>query len=155
MAIPREFLGIYLAANAAALGVLMLAIWRPRAARWLSALLFAWAAVTNTQVAVSTPAAYLDYAPLTLLAAYRTFITGWFSDHIRAFVLPIAAGQAIVAILLSLRGPARTMGVAGAIIFLLAIAPLGVGAGFPFSLTMTAALLILNRREADAGHRRT
>jgi hypothetical protein len=43
-------------------------------------------------------------------------------------------------------GDARRLGVASAAVFLLAIAPLGVGSGFPFSLTAIASLLVMERR---------
>jgi hypothetical protein len=40
--------------------------------------------------------------------------------------------------------------VLGAIIFLMAIAPLGVGSAFPFSLTFIAAIVVMDRRRRDA-----
>ena len=84
------------------------------------------------------------YATLTPFALYRDFINGWFSTHVRDMVLPIE-GQLVIAILMSLPRPWRTFGAAGAIVFLLAIAPLGVGSGFPFSVTFGAAVIVANR----------
>jgi hypothetical protein len=145
---PDAFLPLYMTANAIALVILFLAVRRPRAARWLSVAIFAWASVTNTWTALGTPAVYLEYADLTLSETYRTFILGWFSRHIEPVVLSIAGGQAAIALLLAVGRPWRRIGVAGAIIFLLAIAPLGVGSGFPFSLTFAAALLMIDRKVA-------
>jgi len=89
---------------------------------------------------------YLAYGALTPSALYRDFIEGWFSTHVQPFVLSIAIGQLITAILLSRGTESRKLGVAGASVFLLAIAPLGIGSGFPFSLIAIASLLVMERR---------
>lgn len=141
--IPREFLAQYLVANAIALAILGAAFWRRDVARWAVVAVFGWAAVTNATTAIQRPELYLEYATLTPSASYRNLINGWFSQHVQGVVLTIAAGQAIIAGLLASRTPGRQwLGAAGAWIFLLAIAPLGVGSGFPFSLTFGAALLV-------------
>jgi uncharacterized membrane protein YwaF len=141
--VPRDYLALYLAANAFALGTLALAFWRRDVARWVVVAVFGWAAVTNAMTALEQPELYLDYATLTPSAWYRDFINGWFSQHIQATVIAIAIGQAIIAaVLSSSRSSLRWVGAAGAWIFLAAIAPLGVGSGFPFSLTFGAALLV-------------
>jgi hypothetical protein len=152
--VPREFLVIYLAANAAAIAILAAALLRPRAGRWLAVLVFAWAAVTNARFAATTPEVYLEYAALTPSAIYRDFILGWFSAHVAPMVLAIAAGQAAIAVLLACPRPWRLLGVAGALTFLAAIAPLGVGSGFPFSVTFGAAIVIADRRLARAARAR-
>lgn len=142
--VPQEFFAMYVGANAVAFAILALAFFRPPAARWVFVALFAWASATNTFTALSNPQAYLGYAPLTLSETYRSFINGWFSGHIRLMVLPIAAGQFVIAMLLLSRR-LRRLGEFGAILFLLAIAPLGVGAGLPFSFTVIGALLFMER----------
>jgi hypothetical protein len=55
----------------------------------------------------------------------------------------------LIAVLLALRGPAVSLGLAGAMVFSLAIAPLGKGSAFPFSLIvgLAAALLLRQRYE--------
>jgi len=90
--IPQEFLGLYLGANAFALGVLALAFWRRDVARWIAVAVFAWAAFINTWTALAQPEVYLDYATLTSSPWYRDFILGWFSRHVPAVVVTIAAG---------------------------------------------------------------
>jgi hypothetical protein len=144
--IPREYLIMYVGANVIALAILGLAFWRPRLARWVWVAIFVWAASVNTITAATQPWAYLAYGPLTPSALYRDFINGWFSAHIQPFVLSIAVGQVIIAILLSRAGEVRRLGVVGASVFLLAIAPLGIGSGFPFSLIAIASLLVMERR---------
>jgi hypothetical protein len=144
--IPREFLGLYLVANGIALVILGLAFRRPSAARWSAVVVFLWASIVNTQTALGQPHVYLEYATLSPSAFYRDFITGWFSRHVAAMVLSIAAGQFAIAALLSLPRPWRLLGVIGALTFLFAIAPLGVGSGFPFSLTFGAAIVVADWR---------
>jgi hypothetical protein len=141
--IPRELLASYLVANAVALGLLAVAFWRRDVARWAVVAVFGWAAVTNTQTVLSRPEVYLDFGSLTLSSSYREFIYGWFSRHTQAMVLAIAFGQVLIAALLASRRTLhRWAGAIGAWVFLLAIAPLGVGSGFPFSLTFGLALFV-------------
>jgi hypothetical protein len=144
--IPQEFVVMYLVANAMGLALLELGYWLPRVARWAWVGIFVWAATVNTFTAATKPWAYLAYGGLTPSHWYEAFINGWFSVHIPEFVMTIAAGQLTIAILLSREGPARRLGVWGATIFLLAIAPLGVGSGFPFSLSAIGSLLLMERR---------
>ena len=144
--IPQEFLIVYLIANVVGLALLELGYFLPRVARWAWVGIFIWAATVNTLTAAAEPWVYLAYGQLTPSTWYQDFIAGWFSRHIPGFVLSIAAGQLTIAILLARDGRARRLGVIGATIFLLAIAPLGVGSGFPFSLSAIASLLIMERR---------
>jgi hypothetical protein len=144
--IPQEYLATYLIANLVGLAILGVAFWRPAIARWMWVAIFVWAASVNTITAAREPWVYLAYGALTPSPVYRDFIAGWFSAHIQPVVLSIAAGQLTIAILLSRAGDARWLGVIGASLFLLAIAPLGVGSGFPFSVTAIASLLVMERR---------
>lgn len=141
--IPQLYWTPYLVANAFALFALAIAFWRPHVARWIGVGVFAWAAAINTWTAWSTPDVYLQYADLTASGTYKAFILGWFSAHVPLLVWSIAAGQLEIAVLLAVpHRILRMIGLAGALTFLLAIAPLGVGAGFPFSLTFGAALAV-------------
>jgi len=144
--IPQEYLVMYLSANLIALAILALAYWRPSMTRWIWVAIFVWAATVNTMTAAREPWVYLAYGALTPSALYHDFIAGWFSTHIQPFILAIATGQLTIAILLSRTGDARWLGIVGASLFLLAIAPLGVGAGFPFSLIAIASLLLMEWR---------
>jgi hypothetical protein len=144
--IPREYLAMYAGANAIALAILGLAYWRPRWARWLWVAIFLWAAFVNARTALETPYVYLVYGALTPSELYRNFIEGWFTRHLQPMVLSIAAGQLAMALLLAGGQRARRIGELGAAIFLLAIAPLGVGSGFPFSLFAVASLIVMERR---------
>ena len=142
----RPFLLIYLMSNLLAVGVLVAAFVRPRWARVATVILFFGAFTTNTRQAVLDPTVYQRYWGFARLQWYRDFISGPFADHTRAFLLPIAAGQLGIALLLM--GPRRLqiVGVVGATIFLLAISPLGEAAAFPFSITYTVALWVMLAR---------
>lgn len=122
------------------------ASWRSRnVGRLLLVLLFLWAGQVNLRTAVVQPEVYLDYAPLAYSDAYRRFILGFFARHIPVIVGAIAIGQLAIAVLTSLRGRAVHLGLGGAIVFLVAIVPLGIGSGFPATLIMALAATILLR----------
>jgi hypothetical protein len=143
--VPREYLLPYLISNFVALAILGLAFWRPRIVKWTWVVIFLWAASMNTLTASREPWQYLLYGALTPSDTYRAFIEGWFSRHVTEIVLAIAVGQVAIAFLLA-RRDRRRLGVLGASIFLLAIAPLGVGSAFPFSLTAVASLVVMEWR---------
>ena len=143
---PTPYLVPYLISNVIALSLLGLAFQRPRWVRWASIGIFLWAAWTNTRIALFHPADYQAFAELAVLDGYRQFIAGWFREHTTLFLLPIAAGQCAIAILLFLNTRlTRRVGALGATVFLLAIAPLGVGSAFPFSLIYGLALGVMVR----------
>jgi hypothetical protein len=133
-----------IASNLVAL-LLLLVCWRwRRVGRALFFAVFLWAAQLNLRLALTRPAVYLDYARWAI-GPYRDFILGPFARHITPLVAAIALAQLAVAILLALRGRATQLGLLGAILFLLAIAPLGRGSAFPFSLTASLAASLLLR----------
>ena len=114
-------------------------------ARLLFAALFLYAAVFNMQLGLRNPDKYLEYAPMAL-PFYRNFIEGWFSRYNYIMVPLIAVGQLLISIGFLLNGWWVKWACVGAIIFLLSIAPLMVGAGFPFSIVVSiAAYLILKK----------
>ncbi|HEX5214036.1 MAG TPA: hypothetical protein VFV98_01165 [Vicinamibacterales bacterium] len=123
---------------------MVLVSWRSRlAGRLFFVLLFSWAAFVNTRLALTDPIVYLGYASLAWSEWYRAFIRGFFAAHITGIVVAIAIGQAAIALLVATTGRAVSVGLWGAIVFLLAIAPLGVGAGFPTTLIMAWAAGLL------------
>ena len=124
--------------------------WR-RAGLAAFALLFAWAAVANARTAWISPMDYLGYASFALIDVYRQFIFGFFAQHVTAIVLAIAACQAFIAVALLRGGRWRRVGLAGAIAFLLAIAPLGVGSGLPATPIMALGAAALWRERRNRG----
>ena len=144
-----QYLIAYIIANIFALVLLLLAWKQPRISRALFSVLFIWACFTNWHVALTKPDDYLFYANLTLSDTYRDFIRGWFSNHILLMVGFIATCQGLIAISFILKGLIYKVGTAGAIVFLLAIAPLGVGSGLPCTLILATALYVLLREKPD------
>lgn len=140
------YLLMYCVSNAVALLLLWSAWKRPRISRLMFFLLFAWASWTNWTEAQRNPQFYIEYADLSFLSIYKQFIYGWFSHHIREAVSLIAICQALIAVSMLLKGWILRIGAIGAIVFLLAIAPLGVGAAFPFSVIASVALYLILRR---------
>ena len=144
------YLLLLLLANLIAIVQLILALKWPRICRISFLLLFAWAAWKNWTTVNSNEREYLVYADLTWSKAYANFIHGWFSYRITPVVKSIALCQALIAISMLLPGRFFKLGAGAAIIFLLAILPLGVGAGFPSTFIMSLALLtLLLRTDAD------
>jgi hypothetical protein len=116
--------------------------------RMLFAMLFAWASAANAWTALTSPADYLGYAAFAVSDVYRWFIFGFFGRHITAIVLSIAFGQACIAVAL-LRGRRwQRMGLVAGAAFLLAIVPLGVGAGEPATMIMALGAGVLWREES-------
>ena len=98
---------------------------------------------------LTSPDSYLDNARLAL-PFYRDFINRWFSHYNHIMVPMIAAGQFLIAAGMVMQGWRVRLACMGAIIFLLAIAPMMVGSAFPFSITVSvAAWLILKNDSKD------
>ncbi len=138
-----SYIMVWAAFNLLAIFFLFAAVKRPKTGRLLFFLLFAWACWMNFTTVRHSPQAYLDYADLALSSWYSGFIRGWFSKHTALLVGLIAACQGLIAFSMLLRGWLYKTGCAGAIIFLVSIAPLGMGSGFPCTLIFAAALIVL------------
>lgn len=107
---------------------------------------FLWASYINSSTAINTPQVYLDYANLDALPFYSHFINGFFAKYVTTFVLVIAIGQFLVFAGLVLNRLWVKLACIGGLIFGLAIAPLGVGSGFPATISMAVAFYILMTR---------
>ncbi len=140
---PGHWILPYAITNA---GMLSLAFicWRWKGAgRILFVLLFLGAAGVNAATALYRPADYLAFAYTTWSEAYRAFILGFFGRHVSLIVSLIAAGQLAIAVLLAGKGWAVRAGLAGAMVFFAAIAPLGIGSAFPSTLIAACAAALL------------
>jgi len=70
--------------------------------------------------------------------------------HVTGIILLIASGQFMIAVGMLLKGAWVKIVCIGAMIFLIAIAPLGVGSGFPLSIfTSLAAFLVYRNAPHD------
>ena len=143
------YVTLLIVSNIVALLQVIAAVRRPRIARLSFFLLFAWASWTNWTESRQAPQFYLEYADLTWSNWYRSFIKGWFADHVQLAVGLIATCQGLIAISMLLKGWVYKIGSVGGIIFLLSILPFGVGSGFPCTAIMAVALFILLKKYND------
>jgi hypothetical protein len=144
----QSYIILLFIANIIAILQLVAATKWTRIARLSFFLLFTWASVTNWWTSVNKPQAYLNYADLTWSDTYANFINGWFSDHIAVTVGCIAICQLLIGISMLLRGAIYKIGCTGAIIFLVAIIPFGVGSGFPSTAVMAIAVYFLLKKDS-------
>lgn len=132
--------------NLVAIFLLVASVKWPRIARVSFFILFAWASWINLKTSQESPQEYVNYASLTWSDWYRDFISGWFASHVKTFVGSIAICQGLIALAMLLKDRLFQFGCIGGGIFLIAILPLGVGAGFPCTATMAIALYILLKK---------
>ena len=102
-------------------------------------IIFILAGIFNIFTVVKDPQAYLGYRD-NAVDFYKFFIDGVFSSFTIFIVSLIGTGQILVGIFLFRRGKLFLLGILGGIIFLVAIAPLGIGSAFPATLLMVSSL---------------
>lgn len=136
----------FVVSNVLALLLVWVCFRRWNAGRWLMGMIFLGACAFNTYTVINEPAAYMMYEQYAFLDWYQHFISGYFSRHILRIVLLIATGQFLVGLFLVVSEKLVRLGALGAIIFFLAIAPLGLGSGFPASLLLAFAAWLLYRK---------
>lgn len=141
----NEYLVPYTISQIVSIVFLIVAWKRTRWGRWLFSVLFLWASATNMYTGLTSPDSYLDNARFAI-PLYQDFINGWFSHYNHIIIPLIAVGQFFISIGMLLHGWWVKLACIGSIVFLLSIAPLMVGAAFPFSLTVSIAawLIFLN-----------
>ncbi|MBS1600876.1 MAG: hypothetical protein JST75_21830 [Bacteroidetes bacterium] len=149
-----ELLKQYLIPNIISITISILciagALRKPIWTRFFLAALFLWASYINTKTAINAPGEYLNYSRLTYMRLYKEFIDGFFSQHIRQIVIPIAVCQFLISVGLQLNKLWTKLACVGGIIFDLAIVPLGVGSAFPATLLVAVAFyILLTRYEHD------
>ncbi len=143
----QEYLVPWLITNSIAIIVLLTAFRKPRITRLLFVLLFGWACWINYTTAHSNPNDYLNYAGLTPWQLYSDFINGWFKEHIKLMVTFISIGQGLIALGMLLKGRMVQLAGIGAIVFFLAIAPLGIGSGFPSTIVASFAVYFILKND--------
>ena len=124
----------------------LIAAWRwPRIARFVTGAGFIVAGGYNIWTAITSPSIYVAGFGAHAFPLYRMFIYGVFARHTISFVIAIAVGQIAVggSMFASLR--LRKLGYVGAIVFLLAITPLGFGSAAPSTLIFAVGITLLLR----------
>lgn len=143
----NDFLIPWAISNVVVIVILIAAIKRPKLARLLFVILFGWASWVNYTMAHENPLGYLDYAAITPFSIYRDFINGWFTEHVATMVTLISIGQGGMALGFLLKGTWVKIACFGAIVFFLAITPLGIGSGFPFPLIAIVAVYFILKKD--------
>jgi hypothetical protein len=123
------------------------------AIRWFTVLLFAGGGVWHLLVTARRPELYEDFAKLAVVPPYEWLLHDVIRPHATPFTLLLAAFELSVAALVSRRGRAQRLGLAGAIAFELALIP-GCGAYGLVNLPLAAAQAAVPRTER-ARHPRT
>ena len=146
--IPSDLLFPYIASNVLAASLVLTSFLWPRAGRVVFMIIFTLAGLFNGYAVLTTPDVYVSsFGGFAVFEGYRSFINGFFHEHTQAIVLAIAMGQMCITVLLAGRRTMRWAGVIGGTIFLLAIAPLGIGSAFPCTILLAFALLLTSWRE--------
>jgi hypothetical protein len=101
------------------------------------------AGIVNLISVYNDPNVYISGFGQTAIDFYKEIIYGPFSENPGLYVTLIAIGQILVGALMWSKKLWYNAGVLGGIIFLLAIAPLGVGSAFPSTLIMAIGLFAL------------
>ncbi|MBO0340460.1 MAG: hypothetical protein VX798_03625 [Bacteroidota bacterium] len=147
MELLKENLIPWSISNGIALVVLATSFRWTKLTRLFFFILFAWASWLNYTTAHKTPDYYLIYATLTPFEGYHNFIIHWFKSNIVTTVTLISIGQGLIAFGIILKGMVVKIACAGAILFFIAIAPLGIGSGFPATLIAAAATFLIVKKD--------
>ncbi|GGN07038.1 hypothetical protein GCM10010967_48080 [Dyadobacter beijingensis] len=139
--------GFYLSCNAMAIFLIWASKSRPALARLILLLIFLFAAGFNAYTALDAPWNYQDFAD-SAMPIYKRFILGAFLHIITPMVLTIAICQLLIALAMTARGQLFQAGCWAGMIFLVAIAPLGLYAAFPMPLLLASSMLRLIRTES-------
>jgi hypothetical protein len=140
----RSFLIPLIIVNIFSAALILLALAWPNGVRWFLALFFIGSAFVNSYIAFKKPRLYVEGpGKMALIPAYRSFINGIFARYTTEFVLLIAAGQLFAGLCMAVGEPVLWIGAAGMIVFLLAIAPLGMWSAFPAPVLWAIAALVV------------
>src|SRR5579864_4612574 len=145
----RSELGNYVGWNIFTLLLIVVAAEWPRVARLLFSVLFFGAGIWNLFASLTMPAFYIATYGHLATPPYAAFIFGPFAANPALFVVPIAIGQLTIGILSTGTGTRVRLAMLGITVFMLGLAPLGVGGAFPFSIFAIVAAYLLYRRTFD------
>ena len=117
----------------------------PKIGKWAWGIIFILAGIFNIFTVIKNPQVYLSYRDHAV-EFYKFFIDGVFSSFTVFIVSLIGTGQILAGIFLLQKGKLFFIGILGGIVFLVAIAPLGIGSAFPSTLLMALSLVLLHIR---------
>lgn len=132
----------YVITNIVAILLIIVCYKWPKIGKIAWGIIFILAGIFNIFMVVKDPQSYLVYRD-NAVDFYNFFIDGVFSSFTIFIVSLIGTGQILVGIFLFRKGKLYLLGILGGIIFLVAIAPLGIGSAFPSTLLMAISLVLL------------
>jgi hypothetical protein len=121
----------------------------PKVGKVVWGIIFILAGVFNIVNVIRDPQVYLTFGDHAA-DFYKFFIDGVFHSFTMFIVSLIGAAQIVVGLFLLRKGNLFFLGILGGIIFLVAIAPLGIGSAFPATLLMAISLITLYLRYKKA-----
>lgn len=130
----------YLLSNAGAIIILLISIWFKKLGLVLVAILFLVAAIVNAWQANYQPDRYNVYELVAALPVYEYLISSIFLEHIKFYIAVLMVLQLIIGISLLYY---KRWALWAAVIYLLALAPLGAGSSFPSTVLLAAACIII------------
>lgn len=139
----------YIITNVIAILTAVIAMLWPNVGRVFLSGIFIGAAAFNAFTASANPGLYLQFGELTTSGLYRSFILGPFSSHVQAYIFIIASCQVLIGAFFLYKGKLMKTAMLAGVVFLVAIAPLGIGSAFPSSLILATALVILLRKKIE------
>jgi len=144
----QENLVPYLISNIISLILIFICYKYTKTGRIIFGIIFVLAGIFNIYEAFKSPDIYARVFGVTaVFPFYKKFIYGFFSSHASLIVSLIGGGQIAVGLMLFTTSLYK-IGVIGGIIFLLAIAPLGVGSAFPSTVLMAVALFFIYQKSS-------
>lgn len=124
----------------------LITAWRaPVMTRVVAALGFTVAGGYNIWTAMDSPSSYVAAFGPHALPMYQTFIYGVFARHTAPIVFAISLGQLAVGVSLFAKLRCRKVGYAGAIVFFIAVTPLGIGPAAPSTLIFASGMALMLR----------
>lgn len=139
----EEYIIPVIISNILALILMLLSFHFTNFMRFLWGTIFMIAGIINLITVYNNPQIYISGFGPAAIDFYKEIIYGPFSGNPGLYVSLIAAGQIITGALMWSKFLWYNIGILGGIIFLLAIAPLGVGSAFPSTLIMAVGLFRL------------
>ena len=143
MLIPQEYLVPFILTNIISIILIIVSIKWIDAGKIIFAVIFLFACGFNVYNVINHPDSYLEFGKTAKLFFYRDFIFGDFRDNIIIYIIIIAVIQLMISFFLFTESFLTNYGFTGGIIFLVLIAPLGLGSAFPSTLLMALALYII------------
>jgi len=141
----KEYIVPFIVSNIIALFLLFVSIRWKRAARISFGLIFIAAGIFNAYQSSVDASVYTTVYGETAVSFYKSLIYNVFAKNAEVYVKLIASFQLIAGISLVLKKPLYYIGIFCGIVFLLGIAPLGVGSAFPATILMAVSLYIAGR----------